>query len=250
MVLMSESEINGPQFGSTGLGAAMMSGLTAASITWISAQSPGLGTALALMLPGLEMTKATLNKWSEEKTVNLVDAASQASGMDVKQFLESIRADRESLLQFGLAIEAACRTAYMGKVRALGTAVGNFAKDGAKVDSEPIWINIISQIEVPHVRIVEALLGESEQGELIEKNVDAIGESLGLGRTVVPLLETLVRCGLVQERVPNVNANPVRVATPIHSYGSTTSQNLTYTAGSLAPELLSRLGAGKKISNS
>lgn len=245
---MSDGEINGPQFGSTGLGAAVISGLTAGGVSLISAQRPELGAVLTSILPAVDLVRSNLNKWSEEKTVNLVLAASEASCMGVDQFLESVQADRESLLQFGLAIEAACRTAYKEKVRALGTAVGNFAKDGAKVDSEPIWIGIISQIEVPHVRIVQALSGSSIRGEIIEKDVDAIGESLGLGRTVVPLLETLVRCGLVEERVPNVNANPVRVAPPIRSFGSTTSQNLTYTAGALASELLSRLDAGEGFS--
>jgi hypothetical protein len=245
---MFDDEIHGPQFGSTRLGAAVISGLAAGSVGLISAKSPELGATLALGWPAMELVRSNLNKWSEEKTASLVRAASEASGMGVDQFLESVQADKESLLQFGLAIEAACRTAYKEKVSALGTAVGNYAKDGAKVDSEPIWIGIISQIEVPHVRIVQALSGSTLRGEIIEKDVDAVGESLGLGRTVVPLLETLVRCGLVEERVPNVNANAVRVTSPIRSFGSTTSQNLTYTAGSLASELLSRLGAGEEFS--
>lgn len=193
----------GKQVGSTGgakialdvaidAGAALISGMAPPLAPWVA----GGATFIKAMGP-------RLNEHQEKNLDTMMAQARLSSGMEFEDFAATVESDAERLLCFVAACDAARRTALDEKVKALGRAVGDLARDDALVDESAIWINLFSQIEAPHVRLVLALYETDPeypgQGYTRFWNRGGLRERLGLSGTVNILLNTLISVGLLRE---------------------------------------------------
>lgn len=193
----------GDQVGTTGIAKIY----TDAAIDVIAGGIAGAAPPLAPWVAGgasfIKAVGPRLNQ-HQERNLNTMMAQSRVfSGMDFDAFAEKIEGDPERLLSFVAACDAARKTALEEKIKALGRAVGDLARDDALVDESTIWINLFSQIDAPHVRIVLALFDMDPeypgQGYRRLWSRAELRERLGLSATVNLLLNTLISLGLIRE---------------------------------------------------
>jgi hypothetical protein len=114
-----------------------------------------------------------------------------------------IENDPERLLPVIAASDAARWTALDEKIKALGRAVGDLARDDALVDDSTIWIDIFSKIDTPHVRLVLALCQTDPeypgQGYARLWNRSELRERVGLSASINVVISTLLSLGLMRE---------------------------------------------------
>ncbi|MGT2464307.1 hypothetical protein [Sinomonas atrocyanea] len=138
----------------------------------------------------------------QERNINLmISEGRKETGLATAEFLGAVTSDPERLLAFVSACDAARRTALDEKVRALGRAAANLARDDALVDDSGIWINIFSQVDAPHVRIMEALCERDPENPgcmRLWKRYE-LREKCGLTATVSTLINTLTSLGIMRE---------------------------------------------------
>lgn len=201
---MTESDPGaGNQVGSTGgakiaidvaidTGAALISAAVPPIAPWVA----GGATFIKAMGP-------RLNEHQQKNLDTMMGQARLSSGMNFEDFAATVENDPERLLSFVAACDAARRTALNEKINALGRAVGDLARDDALVDESAIWIDLFSQIERPHVRLVLALYETDPeypgQGYGRLWNRGELGGRLGLSATINILMNTLLSLGLVSE---------------------------------------------------
>jgi hypothetical protein len=87
-------------------------------------------------------------------------AAQEAIGGDPAELERLIRSSDESRLQAGIALSAATRTTWPPKVRALGRALaaGLMATDDTRIDTEPLIMAALADIEFPQASLLELLV--------------------------------------------------------------------------------------------
>ncbi len=90
----------------------------------------------------------------------MLAAAAEEAGCDAEQLDGLIRASESSKLQTGLAMNAAQRTAWPPKVRALGRvlAEGLLASDEAEVDVQQQALVAMADLERLHLVLLELLV--------------------------------------------------------------------------------------------
>lgn len=139
----------------------------------------------------------------QERNIELMmSEGRQEVDMSESDFLAAVTSDPERLLLFVSACDAARRTALDDKVKALGRAVAGLASDDALVDESTIWINIFSQVDAPHVRMVKALceMDPETEGYIRLWKRGELQKKCGLTATVSVLINTLTSLGLMSER--------------------------------------------------
>ena len=185
-----------------------------------------------------------LNEHQQKNLDTMMDQVRLSSGMDFQDFAARIESDPERLLSFVAACDAARRTALEEKIKALGRAVGDLARDDALVDDASIWINIFAQIEAPHVRLVLALYDIDPEypgmGHARRYNRGELRERLGLTATINILLNTLMSLGLIRE-LPYKDLSQHERA----RWGVSENSSPIYGSGPLTTEFLERLEIAK-----
>ncbi|MDI3241650.1 hypothetical protein QK292_08755 [Arthrobacter sp. AL08] len=232
----------GGQVGTTGISKIVVD----TAIDTVAAAIGGAAPPLAPWVAGgATFIKAMGPRLYAHQQINLDTMMGQArlsSGMEFEDFTATVENDPERLLSFVAACDAARRTALDEKIKALGRAVGDLARDDALVDESAIWIDLFSQIEAPHVRLVLALFEMDPeypgQGYARLWNRSELRGRLGLSATVNILLNTLISVGLLRE-IPYEELTPHDRARWGVSGGS--KYRPVYTKGPLANEFLERL---------
>jgi hypothetical protein len=157
---------------------------------------PGLGITLAILPPVLD---EGIKKWQASQaraTARALDVAADASGLEPKAVVDRLTADPARLLLLGEAINAAARSSYDERICALGRALatGALAVDGAKVDEERLWVEILADIEAPHLRMLEYLMRDhpDRTGSMVTQQptlARVAGVSYPMARVLLATLE-------------------------------------------------------------
>ena len=147
--------------------------------------------------------------------MRVLASAAEAADRPIEEITGLTRASEQTRLLAGTAMSAATRTAWEGKVRTLGRSLasGLLTTDDAQVDVEQLIIAAISDIEGPHLALLDLLVSSEPDITVSSANVrpatapqrrkwtirqiTKVRPKLG---TVVPsLLGTLQRHGLITE---------------------------------------------------
>jgi hypothetical protein len=199
------------------------------------------GASVPVAVALLEGWREKFQKHQEKRREDLIRAASTESSMDPEEAVRRI-ADDDRLTFLALeALEAASRTRLDSKAAALGRSLGKILQDDARIDKESIWIRILSVIEPPHIRVLQYFVsgrtlsvGGTYWTPKGEVSVRKVSEGLGLEDAVLPLIQDLLRCGLL------MNPGGVDGGTPETAY-TPDSLNEDLRATQLGAELFSRL---------
>lgn len=162
------------------------------------------GASVPVAVALLEAWREKFQKHQEKRREDLVRAASKESSMDAEEAVRRI-ADDDRLTFLALeALEAASRTRLDSKAAALGRSLGAILQDDARIDKESIWVRILSVIEPPHLRVLKYFVNGRKLREGgtywtpgVEVSVRTVSEGLGLKDAVLPLVQDLLRCGLL-----------------------------------------------------
>lgn len=187
---------------------------------------------------------ARMNKIHAEREAELLNQAAATSSLTAKELIRRILEDDELTLLAAEAVDSARRTRVKEKVRALGRSLGAIVADTAQVDEEGIWIRILASMEPPHIRLLAMFLrgatlanGATYWRPGSALTVREAGDSLGLEDAVLPLIQDLVRCGLIMS--PGIDG--INGGSPSSSPLAADGLNEKMTATWLAPKLLQRL---------
>lgn len=224
----------GDQFGTRGFSKVVVDGAIDATAAVIGGPWAAAGaTFIKAMGP-------KLNAHQQKNLESMMDQARLTSEMDFDAFASKIENDPDRLLSFVAACDAARRTAFEEKIKALGRSVGDLARDDALVDDASIWISILAQIEAPHVRLVLTLYEVDPEypgmGYRRMYNRGELRECLGLSATINILLNTLISLGLFRE-IPYKDLSKHERA----RWGVSEGSSPVYGSGPLTTEFLERL---------
>jgi len=131
----------------------------------------------------------------QRRAAEMFDTAAKASGWNLDELDGRIRATERTRLLSATAMDAAARTTWPPKVRALGRALadGLIQRDDAQVDIPQFALSAMTDIESPHLSLLELLRGPKPGGFTIKD----IGHMRPHLRPVCQgLLGTLQRHGL------------------------------------------------------
>lgn len=94
---------------------------------------------------------------AKHRSGEALSAACEASGLSAEDTLSRMFSTEKFRLLTGTAIIAAAHTAWEDKVRTLGRSLGSglLASDDAEVDTEQMIISAISDMEAPHVALLD-----------------------------------------------------------------------------------------------
>jgi hypothetical protein len=165
---------------------------------------PGAGVAIAAGVAALEILREKLQKQQEKRIETLLQAASGHAAINPEEVVRRIAESDELALLAAEAIDAARRTRLDSKAASLGRSLGAILQDDARIDKESIWIRILSVIEPPHIRVLKYFVtGLKVSGGLtywrpgLAVSVQTVSDGLGLEDAVLPLIQDLLRCGLL-----------------------------------------------------
>jgi hypothetical protein len=134
-------------------------------------------------------------RWNRNAEAAL-ESGAETAGMDVDGLLEELTSTpvRQELL--ASALEGAAHATLEAKIKALGRslATGALATNSAEVDRELLFVRAMSEIEAPHLRLLEQM-AKAKQALYRAQ----LPEVTGLGSAFDPLFATLQRHGLVQQ---------------------------------------------------
>lgn len=116
----------------------------------------GLGPKLRRLVRGVW---AELSKSARQRQTDVLFWAIRA-GVPVDEMEARINASKRTELLTGIALDAACQTAWEDKVRTLGRSLasGLLADDNPRIDTEQMIIAAIADIESPHLAMLELLV--------------------------------------------------------------------------------------------
>ncbi len=135
----------------------------------------------------------------------MLHAASLQAAIDPQKLAERIIERDDFALLAAEAIDSARRSRLDGKAAALGRSLGTLLQDDALIDKESIWIRILSVVEAPHVRVLKHFISAKITKSGIywspgtALSVQTVSDALGLGDAILPLVQDLLRCGLLME---------------------------------------------------
>jgi hypothetical protein len=120
-----------------------------------------VGASLGVLLePFAEKVWGELRRDSQQRQGDALAAAQEAMGVDSAELGQRILASDASRLQAGVALLSASQTAWPPKVRALGRALasGLMAADDTRIDTEPLIMAALADIEFPQASLLELLV--------------------------------------------------------------------------------------------
>lgn len=187
-----------------GLGA-VGQGAVSAAAAYISQVYPPSAVVVAGVATFLPALGEKLSRVQNEKTQDLLDGAITESALKPEDVVQQLVERDDLALLAAEALDAARRTRLPGKASVLGRSLGAILADDAQVDPESIWIRVIGTVEPPHIRVLGMLLertGKWSDGTQLwgtgpTATLRDIAERLGLHEAVVPLVQDLLRTGLV-----------------------------------------------------
>jgi hypothetical protein len=182
-------------------------GALAAAVALVSAAYPPAAVPLAGVGAGLQALGEKFNSLQQARTAELLAAASEESSQSLEDVVAALVERDDLALMAAEALDAARRSRLPGKARVLGRALGSILADDALIDLESVWIRVLTAIEPPHVRIMGLFLehtgtmgtGSKLWGKGTIVKVSDIGEKLGLGQAVLPLIQDLIRSGCLMD---------------------------------------------------
>lgn len=186
-------------------------GLQAVSATvaaMIALQDPGAGVWAAGAVPILDEMQSRWFQRQQQKLGRTVEVGMDRSGLSTDEFLKTLTKDDLRLALLSEALSAASRTAVEDKIRAFGMALANGAltEDDARVDEERIWVQMLSEIEAPHLRVLSVLSAEKPVHESdftwMYDQMWRVGKSLGADSPVIRerLLNAMEGQGLIRRK--------------------------------------------------
>lgn len=236
-------EVLPPQYGTGDVGNVAMAG----AITALSAAIPPAAIVIAMAGASLLAWGERLGKVDQERTGELIWYAATKSNLPPEELVEKLLKDDNFILLATEALEAARRTRIKEKIKALGDSLGALVADDARIDSESIWIRILSSIEGPHVRLLSLFLNGSrlKDGSTYWKpvgpvNVRDAANTLGLEDAVLPLVQDLLRNGLIMS--PGIDPGTLETGLIPTSELAADGLNSRFVATWLGAELFKRLG--------
>lgn len=168
-----------------------------------------------LLEPLVDKIWGEVSGGGRRRATQVLTSAAEAADRPVEEIAELSRASDQSLLLAGTAMSAATRTAWDGKVRTLGRSLasGLLATDEAQIDTEQLIIAAISDIEGPHLALLDLLVssepditalgGNARPAIAPERRKWTIGQITAvrpkLSPVVPSLIGTLQRHGLIKE---------------------------------------------------
>lgn len=208
----------------------------AAGAAYISQVYPPSTVVVAGVVTFLPALGEKLSRVQNEKTQDLLVGAITQSALTPEDVVRGLVERDDLALLTAEALDAARRTRLPSKASALGRSLGEILADDAQVDPESIWIRVIATVEPPHIRVLGMLLertGKWSDGTQLwgtgpTATLRDIAERLGLHEAVVPLVQDLLRTGLVTNK-------------GIQSPGTSDPMEEPFKATNLAAQLFRRL---------
>lgn len=174
----------------------------------ISSQEPMTAILAAGAVPVLDEMQGRWFRRQQQKLGHAVEVGMDRAGLSAEDFLNELTKDDLRLALLSEALSAASKTAVDGKIRALGVALANgaLADDDARLDEERIWVQMLSEIEAPQLRVL-AVLGAEKPAEesyftwMYDQNGRA-SKALGTESPVIRerLLNAMEGQGLIQRK--------------------------------------------------
>lgn len=178
--------------------------LLAAGGAALGVLAPALGVPIAAGVAALEVLREKLQKQQEKRVGTLLKAASMQAATDPADLVKRIVESDDLALLAAEALDAARRTRLDGKAASLGRSLGAILQDDALMDKESIWIRILSVIEPPHIRVLKYFVvgmklrtGSTYWKPGLAVSVQTVSDGLRLEDAVLPLVQDLLRCGLL-----------------------------------------------------
>ncbi|WDF33530.1 hypothetical protein PTW37_00910 [Arthrobacter agilis] len=219
----------------------------AGAVATLSAAIPPAAIVIAMVGAGLQHWGEKLDKLNDERTGELIGHAASRSNLLPAEVVERLLKDDSFILLATEALEAARKTRMKEKVKSLGDSLGALVADNALIDSESIWIRILASIERPHVRLLNLFLHGStvKDGSTYWRpsgpvNVRDAAKALGLEDAVLPLVQDLIRNGLVMS--PGISPSSLESGLIPTSEVSADGLNSNFVATWLGANLFKRLG--------
>lgn len=110
--------------------------------------SPRLGGSALILYEGIRDRRAA-------RIAQVLDDAS--TGIEAAELERVLSVDERMDALLGQALQAAADSAVVAKRRLLGRLVNQAVLDDARVDESELFVRILSQIDAPHVRCLEAI---------------------------------------------------------------------------------------------
>lgn len=159
----------------------------------------------------LKLTKKVAAEWNDirwVRSVRSIQVATETAGVTEDDLTHRLRERTELLELAGKAAQGAADARYDARIKALGVALarGILQQDDAQLDEEFFLVAALTDLEVPHVRLLDFLATNAPPGR------GSIMVSDGMIRQVLPqlapvhevLTEVLRRHGLIRE-VPEIH---------------------------------------------
>lgn len=164
---------------------------------------PGIAIPVAGVVAALQALGDRLNKQHEERLFELLESAAEVAALTPESVVRKIIARQDLVLLTAEAVDSARRTRVQGKARLLGRSLGAILTDDARIDPESIWLRIMGVVEPVHLRLLHLILGPNngtspgKWAPSFPLTVEDIGYRLGLREAVLPVVQDLLRAGLV-----------------------------------------------------
>lgn len=187
----------------------------AAGAAALNAAVPGISVPTAGVAAALQALGEKLNKQQEARLLELLESASRETALTAEEVVKQLTEREDLVLLAAEAIDAARRSRLLGKAAALGRCLGSILNDDARVETESIWLRIIATVEPAHLRLLKSFMHRSRisseqrpasRSSLAVRTASLIEAAwdLGLtGITALPLVQDLVKCGLIWTEAPS-----------------------------------------------
>lgn len=182
--------------------------VTATTAAMMALQDPSTGMLVAGAVPLLDEMQSRWFHREQQKLGRVIQVGIDQTGLSADDFLKELTKDDLRLALLSEALSAASRTAVDEKIRALGVALANGAltDDDARLDEERIWVQILAEVEAPHLRVLHVLIAEKPADEshftwMYDQTGRAV-KALGTDSSVIRerVLNAMERQGLIQRK--------------------------------------------------
>ena len=187
----------------------------------LAAAAPEISVPLAAGVAALDALRDKVHNQQKRRHGTVIQAASEMANTSPEDVVRQITGNDTYALLAAEALDAAGRARLDSKVASLGRSLGALLQDDALVDRESIWIRILSTIESPHVRVLRYFVsgktlanGQTYWTPGTQVSVRTVSEGLGLEDAVLPLVQDLLRCGLLMSPGGIDGGTPDSVYTP------------------------------------
>lgn len=121
-------------------------------------------TSVPWIEPWVRRVGDELSKDGRRRQALMLAEGADSVGLEVEALAESAGRTEGTRLLAGFALDAAQRTTYEAKVRALGRALAaGVTADDTKIDEQTLIVSALADLEVPHVVVLDLLVNRSPQ---------------------------------------------------------------------------------------